>query len=68
MQISGQLEGLDKGSVVRVHFNLNKIGKERTMPAKIKWISKSKDGKTLAGLEFMSRAAVYDYLLKYIQC
>ncbi len=65
VRIEGQLQGLKKGDLLRLHFNFDKIKKERTMSARVVWLKKEGDSKEEAGLEFVSQKAVYKYLLDY---
>ena len=68
--ISGPLSHIKPGGLVRVRFNLNQINKERTMSARVQWMRATTPDNNhhLAGVQFVSQAEIYDYLLKYIQC
>ena len=64
--VYGNVEAIRRGELVRIHFNLNKINKERTMSAKVVWAGhKTDDRDSSAGLEFVNQLTVYNYLLKY---
>lgn len=63
VRIEGNLRGLKKGDILRLHFNFQKIRKERMMSARVVWVKKDGDIKEEAGLEFVSQKAVYQYLL-----
>ena len=58
-RIEGNLEGLRKGDLLRLHFNFDQINKERTMSARVVWVKKECYNKEVAGLEFVSKKAVY---------
>lgn len=64
VRIEGNLGGLQKGDVLRLHFNFDKINKERTMSARVVWMKKENDNAEQAGLEFVSQKAVYKFLLE----
>ena len=65
VRIEGDLSGLKKGDLLRLHFTFEKIKKERVMSARVVWLKKESDSKEEAGLEFVSQKAVYQYLLDY---
>jgi DNA-binding NtrC family response regulator len=64
VRIVGDLSGLKKGDLLRLHINFDKINKERTMSARVVWKGKDENDQEAAGLEFVSQKAVYQYLLK----
>ena len=63
VRIEGDLSGVKKGDLLRLHFNFDKIKKERVMSARVVWKKIDGDKKEEAGLEFVSQKAVYQYLL-----
>ena len=63
--IQGALKGLREGELLRIHFNFDKIKKERVMSARVVWLKKGSDNKQQAGLQFVSQKSVYKYLLNY---
>ncbi len=63
VRIEGALGELRQGDLLKLHFNFDKIQKERVMNARIVWIKRSAESKEEAGLEFISQKAVYKYLL-----
>lgn len=65
VRIEGDLKGLKQGDLLRLHLNLDKINKERTMSARVVWMEKAHDNKEQAGLEFVSQKAVYRFLQDY---
>lgn len=65
VRIEGNLGCLKKGDLLRLHFNFEKINKERLMSARVVWVKKESDNKEEAGLEFVSQKAVYQYLLDH---
>lgn len=65
VRIIGNLDGLNKGDILRLHFNFDKINKERTMSARVVWKKSNQDESEEAGLEFVSQKAVYQYLLDH---
>ena len=65
VRIEGDLAGLNKGDLLRLHFNFDKIKKERVMSARVVWKKVDGDNKEEAGLEFVSQKTVYKYLLDH---
>lgn len=65
VRIEGPLGDLKTGDLLRLHFNFDKINKERIMSARVVWLKKDSDNKEEAGLEFVSQKDVYQYLLNY---
>lgn len=64
-RIEGNLSGLKQGDLLRLHFNFEKIKKERILSARVVWLKKDGDTKEEAGLEFVSQQTVYRYLLEH---
>jgi|GEM_PF-1811160 len=65
--LKGHFQGLKSGDLIKVHFDLDKIQKQRVMSARVAWVqsgSGDQDG-VAAGVEFVSQMVVYDYLLKF---
>ncbi len=65
VRIEGNMEGLKQGDLLRLHFNFEKIQKQRTMSARVVWKKENADKMGEAGLEFVSQKLVYQYLLDY---
>lgn len=65
--IIGDLEGISKGDLLRVCFELDEIKKSRTMSAQVVWTrgEAASKGRT-AGLKFISKTKVYETLLNGI--
>lgn len=63
--INGNLSGIKQGDLLRLHFNFDKINKERVMSARVVWLKKDADNQEEAGLEFVSQQTVYKYLLTH---
>jgi len=65
--IKGQLDDMAKGDLMRVNFSLDQINKTHTMSAKVVWTDGDVDSpEREAGLQFMSREAIYSHLLNHI--
>lgn len=65
VRIEGPLGELKQGDLLKVHFNFDKINKERVMNARVVWIKKDGASKEEAGLEFVSQKTIYQFLLDY---
>ena len=65
--VRGDLADMSQGDLLRVNFDLDKLNKSYTMSAKVVW-TKGKVGQLerSAGLQFMTKEAVYSHLLSVI--
>lgn len=65
--IMGDLDGISKGDLLRVCFELDEIKKSRTISAQVVWTKgeAGKRGRT-AGLKFITKTKVYETLLNGI--
>lgn len=63
--LTGSLEGLQKGDLLRVDFELDKIKTHRTVNGKVVWTTND-NNEPQAGLEFVKDADVYSHLLNDI--
>ncbi len=63
VRIEGSLGQLKQGDLLKLHFNFDKIQKERVMNARVVWVKRGDQSKEEAGLEFVSQKAIYQYLL-----
>ena len=62
--IRGQLEDISRGDLLRVNFNLDELDKTHTMSAKVVWTEGAVgDVERIAGLQFISKEAIYSQLL-----
>lgn len=65
--ISGDLEDMSKGDLLRVCFELDELKKNHTMSAEVVWTQGGVgDEKRTAGLRFISKSKVYESLLSGI--
>jgi hypothetical protein len=60
--ITGGLDGLKTGDLLRVDFELDKIKSRRSMNGKVVWVA-PEDKEIQAGLEFVKDSEVYGHLL-----
>lgn len=67
VHITGALEDISKGDLIRVCFDLDELQKNHTMSAQVVWTSGNVgDSERSAGLKFISKSMVYDSLLNGI--
>ena len=65
--IKGDLEDMSQGDLLRVNFELDELKKNHTMSAKVVWTSGQVGApERAAGLQFISKEAIYNYLLDAI--
>lgn len=67
IHITGSLNNITTGDLIRVCFELDELKKNHTMSAQVVWTTKElEDGERSAGLKFISKSMVYDSLLSGI--
>ena len=65
--VQGALQDMSQGDLLRVNFDLDKINKSHTMSARVVWTQGRAGSKNrAAGLQFMTKEAVYGHLLSVI--
>lgn len=63
--VSGGIDGLKAGDLLRVEFHLEKINARRAVNGKVVWVA-NENNEPQAGLEFIKDADVYGHLLNDI--